>query len=80
MAKRAIFLQNILWESCSKFNSKQYSNSIFGQNIDSLAVARENILPWKPITLGTKAFFVLSRSQILSLSNEIKIPRIYPPV
>ena len=33
------------WESCSKFNSKQYSNSIFGQNIDSLAVARENILP-----------------------------------
>ena len=40
----------------------------------------KNILPQQPIISGTKAFFVLSRSQISSLSNEIKIPRIYPPV
>ena len=37
-AKLAIFLQNILWESCSKFNFKQLSHSMFCKNIASLAV------------------------------------------
>ena len=36
-AKLAIFLQNILWESCSKFNFKQLSHSMFCKNIASLA-------------------------------------------
>ena len=36
-AKRAIFLQNILWESCSKFSSKQCSLKKISQKIDTLA-------------------------------------------
>ena len=36
-AKLAIFLQNILWESCSKFNLEQLSHSMFCKNIARLA-------------------------------------------
>ena len=38
LAKRAIFLQNILWESCSKFDFEQLSHSMSVQNIIILAV------------------------------------------
>ena len=37
LAKRAIFLQNILWESCSKLNSEQPSHSMSVANIANLA-------------------------------------------
>ena len=37
LAKQAIFLQNILWESCSKLNSKQLSHSMSVANIANLA-------------------------------------------
>ena len=45
LAKQAIFLQNILWESCSKFDFKQLSYSMYCQNVDSLAVAKQNQSP-----------------------------------
>ena len=38
MAKQAIFLQDILWESCSKFDSEQCSLITTCQNINILAV------------------------------------------
>ena len=38
LAKRAIFLQNILWESCSKFYFKHFCYNMFYLNIISLAV------------------------------------------
>ena len=38
MAKQAIFLQNILWESCSKFYFKHFCCNMSYQNIVSLAV------------------------------------------
>ena len=37
LAKQAIFLQNILWESCSKFYSKHFCYNMSYQNVDSLA-------------------------------------------
>ena len=40
-AKLAIFLQNILWESCSKLDFKQLSHNMYFKNIDSLAVAKD---------------------------------------
>ena len=44
-AKLAMFLQNILWENCSKFDFKQISHNMYCKNIDSLAVAKEKQLP-----------------------------------
>ena len=41
LAKRAIFLQNILWESCSKSNFKQLSYSMSVVNIANLAVIQK---------------------------------------
>ena len=38
LAKQAIFLQNILWESCSKFYSKHFCCNMSYQNIVNLAV------------------------------------------
>ena len=38
LAKRAIFLQNILWESCPKFYLKHFCYDMFYLNIISLAV------------------------------------------
>ena len=37
LAKRAIFLKNILWERCSKLNSTQLSHSMSAANIANLA-------------------------------------------
>ena len=45
-AKLAIFLQNILWESCCKLNLEQLSHSMFCKNIASLAVAMETRFSW----------------------------------
>ena len=44
-AKLAIFLWNILWENCLKFNFKQISHNMYCKNIDSLAIAKEKQLP-----------------------------------
>ena len=44
-AKLAIFATDMLWESCSKLNSKQLSYSMSVANIASLAVARETCDP-----------------------------------
>ena len=41
LAKQAIFLQNILRESCSKSNLKQLFHGIFCKNIARLVVAME---------------------------------------
>ena len=46
MAELLIFLQYILWESCSKLNFEQLSHSMFCKNIVSLAVAKETYFPW----------------------------------
>ena len=50
-----IFLQDILWESCSKLNSKQLSHSMFCKNIARLAVAMETGVPW---ILAKRAIFL----------------------
>merc|ERR1711942_19999 len=54
-AKRATFLQNILWESCSKFYFKQCSLKKISQNIDTLARIHGNVFPWQPAIMGNKA-------------------------
>ena len=55
-AKRAIFLQNILWESFSKFyfNVSMFLKKI-SQNIDTLARIHGNVFPWQPAIMGNKA-------------------------
>ena len=54
-AKLAIFLQNILWESCLKLDFEQLSHSMFCKNIASLAAARETCDPW---ILAKRAIFL----------------------
>ena len=54
-AKLAIFLQDILWESCLKLNFEQLSHSMFCKNIASLAVAMETCDPW---ILAKRAIFL----------------------
>ena len=40
-AKLSIFLRDKLWENCSKINFDQLSHSLFGKNIDGLAMAKK---------------------------------------
>ena len=54
-AKLPIFLQHILWESCSETNFEQLSHNMFCKNIDSLAVAKETCCPW---ILAKRAIFL----------------------
>ena len=58
-AKLSIFLQNILWESCSNLVSDQLSYSMCCENNGNLAVTKENVfLATKTINriLGTSPF------------------------
>ena len=45
LAKLSIFATDMLWESCSKLNFKQLSNSMSEANIASLAGAKETCDP-----------------------------------
>ena len=57
MAKQAIFLQNILWQSYRKFNFKQYLLKKIYQIIDTLARIHGNVFPWQPSIMGNKSLF-----------------------
>ena len=62
LAKQTIFLQDILWESCSKSNFKQLSHGMSVANIASLAVARETYFPWIRAKLSIFATDMLWKS------------------
>ena len=44
MGKNVIFIQDILWESCSKTYFEQLSQSMFCKNIDALAIAKVHVI------------------------------------
>ena len=44
LAKKVIFVQDVLWESCSKTYFEQLSQSMFCKNIDALAIAKVHVI------------------------------------
>ena len=60
--KLLIFSTDILWKSCSEYKIEQLSHNMSCKNINSLAVAKENVY------LG----YVPLKSPILKLGLEVK--------
>ena len=56
MAKRAMVLQNILWDSCSKFDFKKCSLKKLFKILIFLRI-HGNVLPWQPTVMGNISFY-----------------------